>query len=95
MFEIRFTRAAEKYFRKIKEKGLKIAFKSALKTISADPFAGKLKTGDLKGLYSFDVYYSKTNYELAYRIYNDKKIVVVILAGTRENFYNEIKKYLK
>ncbi len=96
MYEIRFTRAAENYFKKIKEKSLKNAFKSALKKISADPFIGKQKAGDLKGLYSFDVYYSKTNYEMAYKIYNDdEKIVVIILAGTRENFYDEIKKYLK
>jgi len=36
------------------------------------------------------------NYELAYRIYEeDGQMVVVILAGTRENFYDELKRYMK
>ena len=42
-----------------------------------------------------DIYYNKTNYELAYRVeYIDNKIIVVIMAGTRENFYNELKRYM-
>lgn len=37
--------------------------------------------------------YSGVNYEIAYRIYEDgDKLIVVILAGTRENFYEELKR---
>ncbi len=96
MYELRFTGAAEKYLRKVKEKGLKKAFQEALQKISSDPYVGELKTGDLAGVYCLDVYYSKINYELAYRIYEeDGQMVVVILAGTRENFYDELKRYMK
>lgn len=96
MYEIRFTGAAEKYLKKVKEKGLKKAFQSALQEISSDPYIGELKIGDLAGVYCYDVYYSKTNYELAYRIYDeDGQLVVVILAGTRENFYEQLKNYMK
>lgn len=96
MYELRFTKAAERYFKKISEKGLKTAFRNALATISGDPYVGGLKTGDLAGIYGYNVYYAGTNYEIAYRIYEDgDKIVVVILAGTRENFYNELKRYTK
>ena len=96
MNEIRFTGAAEKYLKKVNEKGLKIAFHEALEKISSDPYIGELKAGDLAGVYCLDVYYSKTNYELAYRIYEDNgQMVVVILAGTRENFYDELKRYMK
>lgn len=36
------------------------------------------------------------NYEIAYLIYEeDGKLVVVILAGTRENFYQQLKRYIK
>jgi mRNA interferase RelE/StbE len=69
MYEIHFTGAVEKYLKKVKEKGLKKAFQSALKEISSDPYIGELKTGDLTGVYCYNVYYIKTNYELAYRIY--------------------------
>ena len=67
----------------------------ALHHIAQDPYAGERKTGDLAGLYGYDVYYNKTNYEIAYRIYEeDGKLVVVILAGTRENFYEQLKRYV-
>lgn len=96
MYELRFLPPTQKYLKKLKDKGLKAAYKDALIKISNDPFVGELKTGDLAGIYGYDVYYSKTNYELAYRVYEEnEQIVVVILAGTRENFYNELKRYLK
>ena len=49
----------------------------------------KLKDkSDLAGIYGYDIFYNKINYELAYTIkIEDKKIVIVLLAGTRENFY--------
>jgi len=48
-------------------------------------------------LYSLDIYYNRTNYELAYRIskLENGDMVVIIMAGTRENFYKELKRYLK
>jgi mRNA-degrading endonuclease RelE of RelBE toxin-antitoxin system len=96
MYEIRFTGAAEKYLKKIKEKGLKKAFQIALEEISSTPYIGELKTGDLANVYCYDIYYNKINYELAYRIYEERGLmVVVILAGTRENFYDELKRYMK
>ena len=57
---------------------------------------GEPKTGDLAGLYGYDIYYNKTNYELAYTVeYEGEKIIVVVMAGTRENFYDELKRYMK
>ena len=42
------------------------------------------------------IYYNKTNYELAYTlVQTPTKTVVVLLAGTRENFYDELKRYMK
>ena len=93
MYPFRILR--EKYFKKIREKGLKAAFRTALQTIAENPYTGKSKTGDLSGVYGYDVYYNKTNYEIAYYIYEDDgKAVVVIMVGTRENFYDELKRYL-
>ena len=52
MYEIRFTGTAEKYLKKVKEKGLKKAFQEVLEKISSDTYIGELKTGDLAGVYS-------------------------------------------
>jgi len=96
MYEMQYMPQAKKYFKKIKEKQLKALYRDALKIISTDPYnAGEKKTGTLAGLYCRDIYYNKTNYEIAYRIYEkNEKCVVVILAGTRENFYTELKRYM-
>ena len=95
MYEIRFLPAAERYFKKLKESGLKKVFREAFERVTQNPYIGEEKTGDLAGIYCMDVYYNKTNYELAYRIYEENgKIVIVLLAGTRENFYKELKRYM-
>ena len=84
MAEVRFLPPAAKYLKKIKDKRLK------------DHTVGEEKTGDLQGIYGYDIYYNKTNYELAYTVeYAGGKIIVVIMAGTRENFYEALKRYMK
>ena len=65
---------------------MKDAFRKALEAITQGPYIGESRTGDLLGIYGYDVYYNKTKYEIVYRIYEeDGELVVVILAGTREN----------
>ena len=95
MADIIFLPAARNYIKKIKDKKLKKLFKDAVDAIQSDYTIGELKKGDLAGVYSYDIFYNKTNYELSYRIEEvNGKTIVVIMAGTRENFYMELKKYM-
>ena len=96
MYEIKFLPRAEKEIKKIKDKKLKGKIKDALIKLSENPYIGQAKKGDLSGIYGYDVYYNKTNYEISYKIYEvDNKKIIVIIIGTRENFYKELKKYIK
>ena len=96
MYEISYSKPAERYFKKIKDKGLLAAFKSIIDELKKDPYIGERKAGDLRGIYGYDVKYRGVNYELAYRIYEEHgRLIVVILAGTRENFYEELKRLIK
>lgn len=96
MTDVIFLPPAARYFKKLKDKKLKEKYLKAIEDIRANHTIGKEKTGDLRGIYCVDIFYNKTNYELAYRVEtSDDKIIVVIMAGTRENFYDEIKRYLK
>lgn len=96
MTEVRFLPPAAKFLKKLKDKKLKTLYQEAIDNIRIDHTVGEQKTGDLSGIYGYDIYYNRTNYELAYRMeYVDDKIIVVIMAGTRENFYDELKKYMK
>ena len=95
MYEISYSKPAERYLKKIKDKQLLVAFKKAIDELKKNPYIGSQKTGDLRGIYGYDVKYSGVNYELAYRIYEEEnRLVVVILAGTRENFYEELKRLI-
>jgi hypothetical protein len=96
MGEVIFSSASARYFKKLKDKQLKNKFKGAIELIAKDYTVGNLKTGDLAGIFGYDIYYNKTNYELAYKVeFYDGKTIVVLLAGTRENFYEELKRYVK
>ena len=96
MLPVRFDPPAAKYLKKLKDKKLKKLYQDAVDKIREDCTIGETKTGDLTGFYGYDIYYNKTNYELAYTIERiDGELVVVIMAGTRENFYEELKRYIK
>lgn len=96
MTEVRFLPPAAKFIKKLKDKKLKALYQEAIDKIREDHTVGEPKTGDLSGVYGYDIYYNKTNYELAYTVeYTENKIIIVIMAGTRENFYEHLKLYIK
>lgn len=96
MAEVRFLPPAAKFIKKLTDKKLKALYQKAIDEICADYTVGEPKRGDLQGVWGYDIYYNKTNYELAYTVeYVDDKIIVVIMAGTRENFYEELKRYMR
>ena len=95
MTEVRFLPPAAKFLKECKNKKLKLLYREAIDKIKEDHTIGEAKNGDLAGIYGYDIFYNKTNYELAYRVeYIENKIIIVIMAGTRENFYNELKRYM-
>ncbi len=92
MTEVRFLPPAAKFIKKLKDKKLKLLYQEAVNKIRADYTVGEAKTGDLSGVYG----YNKTNYELAYTVeYKGDQVIVVIMAGTRENFYDQLKQYMR
>ena len=96
MLPVRFSPPAAKFIKKLKDKKLKELYRNAVDKIREDYTLGDPKTGDLAGYYGYDIYDNKTNYELAYTIeQTDGELVVIIMAGTRENFYDDLKRYIK
>jgi mRNA interferase RelE/StbE len=96
MLPVKYTTKAEKYFKKIRDKALKKKFSDAITILRENPMAGEIKKHDLAGIMGYDVFHNKVNYEIAYKVIEvDGETLMIILAGTRENFYEELKKYLK
>ena len=102
MAELRVLPPAAKFLKKLKDKKLKSLYKEAIDAILEDPTIGEEKSGDLKGIRGYDIYHNRINYELAYTVEyiqvdgkDNPDVIVVIMAGTRENFYDELKRYWK
>jgi len=95
MYELIVLPPAARFIKKIRDKHLKYLLHKKFLEIANDPYIGERKTGDLQGVFCYDVYYNKTNYEIAYTVKETpEKIVVVILSGPRENFYEQLKRHM-
>ncbi len=97
MLPVVYLPQAERYLKKLKDKHLKDEFKKAIFRIRENPRSGEAKSGDLRGIFSLDVFHAGQNYELAYRVskLENDDVIVILLAGTRQNFYRELKRYLR
>ena len=100
MAELRILPPAARFLKKLKDKRLKSLYQEAIDSILKNPALGTEKAGDLRGVRRYNIYYNRTNYELAYTVEyvlnedtGENEIIVVIMAGTRENFYDELKRY--
>lgn len=93
-------------FVKKQHKPLQLVIEDAVDLICSQPLIGELKTGDLKEIRVYKFTHMRQQYLIAYRPpaehdLKSKTAVIEILvidfyqAGTHENFYTELKKYLK
>jgi len=98
MLPVIFRPPVKQYLiKKLKDKQLKRKYQEAITEIRKNPEIGRFKKGDLAGIRGYDISHNGVNYELAYRVSVNEQgdVVVIIMAGTRENFYEALKKYLK
>ncbi len=65
-----------------------------LNNILREPYRGEKLFGDLEGVSSYHFRNNKVDYRIAYSIEEDKKIVYIVMAGKRENFYEILKRRL-
>ena len=63
--------------------------------ICADPKAGEQKRSDLSGVFVHKFQLAGQLYLLAYLINADEEIVTLLALGGREDFYRDLKQYLK
>jgi len=83
-----FGRKVKKFRKKEKEE-----LDKAVKKIVSDPEIGTEKKGDLKGIFIYKFKINNIEHLLAYRIVEDA--IELIAIGSHENYYRDLKGYLK
>jgi mRNA interferase RelE/StbE len=94
MYELVVLNSATRELKKF-DKPVRTKILSALDKIAENPFIGDLLKGDLSTIYSYHLKVSSVEYRIAYQVREEEIFVVVLQVGTRENFYEELKKRFK
>jgi len=89
----KFYKPPFKKFVKKQTRPFQLAIEDEIEEIMTHPHMGEPKTGDLTGFRIHKFSYKKQKFLVAYRI-NDVG-VIFFKAGPHENFYRELKKYLR
>ncbi|MEA3355722.1 MAG: type II toxin-antitoxin system RelE/ParE family toxin [Candidatus Bipolaricaulota bacterium] len=85
-------------FNRIKKKlpePLRLEIDDQVNRICENPTIGKLKTGDLKNVRIHKFTHLGQLYLLAYTVDETDKVVYLLAIGGHENFYRDLKRYLK
>lgn len=100
MYDVKFSKPFKNAFKKLGKQSPPIVSKitEAIDSVRTNPNIGGLKQGDLKGVRCLDFYHQGANYELAYELEatmdGSTHVVLLLLVGTRENFYKELKRLI-
>lgn len=63
--------------------------------IMKNPTSGKKLLGDLSDYYSRDWIFRDVSLRICYKIMSEKNSVYIVYFGTRQNFYEEVKNYIR
>jgi hypothetical protein len=94
-----FKRPFAQYVKKVR-KPLQLAIEDEVDAVCDDPAIGELKVGDLTGIRVHKFRFSRQEYLIAYRAPKEDApmeflIVDFYQVGVHENFYAELKQYLR
>ncbi|MCL5986435.1 MAG: type II toxin-antitoxin system RelE/ParE family toxin [Actinobacteria bacterium] len=90
-FRVEITSSAKKLTKKfsleLKEKVITEAYK-----ITENLYEHEKLSGPLSKFYSWHFSFKGTEYRITYQVFNNENRIVIVLVGTRENFYERLKK---
>ncbi|SFU95592.1 type II toxin-antitoxin system RelE/ParE family toxin [Alicyclobacillus macrosporangiidus] len=97
-YQYKLSSRAKRVLKKIKDKALLCKYRDAMRDICESPYEGDPKVGDLSGLFTVTFRYVDGAHRIAYTVVEEEDtepFVLVLLVGTRENFYEELKRIWK
>ncbi len=92
MYQLAFHKAVKKDVRKL-ERPLLVQLQTVhLAEIKQDPYQAEPLSYDLKGLWSYHFSYKGAPYRIVYEISPAERLVLVIMIGPREGFYEALRR---
>jgi len=94
-YRYKLSSRAKQVLKKIKDKTLLRRYQATMRDICERPFEGDPKVGGLDGLFTVGFRYVDGEHRVAYTVVEDEgtdPFVLILLVGTRENFYKELKR---
>ena len=92
IMEILYKSAFRKFVKK-QTRPIQLAIEDEIEKIVRNPAVGETKTGDLQGFQVHKFKFQRQTLLIAYR--STESDILFYLIGTHENFYRELKRYLK
>ena len=92
-YEIFMAPSAHRRYKKFPP-ALKNRIKEEAEALRSDPYICEELKGPLRGIRSYHFVYNSIEYRIAYRILEQKKEIEVVLAKSRENFYQTLKRVI-
>ncbi|MBE0478925.1 type II toxin-antitoxin system RelE/ParE family toxin [Candidatus Aerophobetes bacterium] len=95
MYRIESISAVKRDIHKLDKQLQKTIQEKHLLNIEKEPFKAIPLFHGFKGLWSYHFNYSGTQYRIVYEVYSEDKIVMLIMIGPREGFYQALKSRIK
>ena len=94
MYQIVITPSSKKAAKKLPKQAREEIIKQSQK-LKENPYLGEKLSGSLHFLYSFHIKFENVNYRLAYTIDKSRRQIIIHLIGSREGFYERLKRLLR
>ncbi|MEW6108881.1 MAG: type II toxin-antitoxin system mRNA interferase toxin, RelE/StbE family [Nitrospirota bacterium] len=94
MFELKAIKTVKKDLKSLHPKLAKEIKSQHFKKIKESPFESFELGYSFKGLRSYHFNFEGTSYRIIYEVFEKDRLVVVIMIGKRENFYEKLKRRL-
>jgi addiction module RelE/StbE family toxin len=91
MYKLLISNQAKKDLKRLDKPVIK-AVLSILEDIAENPHVGEPLRGNLSHLKKWSFHHLGIDYRIAYQIFEDHIEVKIMQIGTRENFYDELKR---
>ncbi len=92
MFEIKSIKAVEKDLKRLPHEVSRDIETVHFKNIRGDPYKAYKLGYVFKGLRSYHFNYKGTSYRIVYEVFEEDGLVVINMIGSRESFYEKLRR---